>query len=176
MSANSPSTPSPQVLFSATQKLIEQQATVNIATVNEQGLPDASYAPFVHIKPRFYIFVSELARHTQNILRNPRVSLFFAEAEATSKNLFARERLVLQCEACDIQREDDEFSKAINTLKAEFGDMIALLESLPDFHLLRLSPSQGAYTVGFGKAYNLTVDAAGQYSFQHLDEQQLKGR
>ena len=42
-------------------------------------------------------------------------------------------------------------------MQEKFGETIELLRSLPDFHLLALTPVNGKYVAGFGKAYSINV-------------------
>lgn len=42
--------------------------------------------------------------------------------------------------------------------KERFGETVDLLQSLPDFHLLALTPVSGKYIAGFGKAFSIDTD------------------
>ncbi len=42
--------------------------TAVLATSSDDGSPHASYAPFVFSGPSFYVFVSNLAVHTRNLI------------------------------------------------------------------------------------------------------------
>ena len=42
--------------------------TLQLATVSADGLPEASYAPFVADQGRYWVYLSDLARHTANLL------------------------------------------------------------------------------------------------------------
>lgn len=55
--------------------------SVLMATATEDGEPVASYAPYLEHGGDFYVYVSDLAAHTQNLKRNPRASLMFIEDE-----------------------------------------------------------------------------------------------
>ena len=49
--------------------------SLQMATVSADGVPDASYAPFVRIDDdAFYVNLSALSTHTGNILSTPRAS------------------------------------------------------------------------------------------------------
>lgn len=90
------------------QQLIQSQQTLVLATVTEQGKAESSYAPYVKDdKGVFYIFVSELATHTKNMLTNHQVSILFIQPESESKNLFARERVVFDCSISEVQRQNE---------------------------------------------------------------------
>ncbi|MDP6189367.1 MAG: pyridoxamine 5'-phosphate oxidase family protein, partial [Gammaproteobacteria bacterium] len=53
--------------------LVEQFDTVLLGTVSNNGLPDASYAPYVYVDGYYYVYVSELATHTGNLLNTDKV-------------------------------------------------------------------------------------------------------
>ena len=155
MSQPTPSTA--EALQREANAFLERFKTLLLATVSEDGRPDCSYAPFLRDEQGYlYIFVSELAQHTKNLLTNPRASLMFTAAEADSKNLFARQRLTLETEATYIPRENPDWPTILDKLEARFGNTIELLKSLPDFHLIRFEVITGNYVQGFAKAYALT--------------------
>ncbi len=131
--------------------------TVVLATCDVNAEPHASYAPFiVDQSGAFYIFVSELAPHTCNLLSNPRASLLLIDAEAQSTNLFARQRLSLTCRAAQISRNTPHWSEILDRMFEAHGKTVELLRTLPDFHLYRLDVTTGDYIKGFGQAYRVT--------------------
>lgn len=129
--------------------------TVQLATVDAQGEPEASYAPCLRRQGLFYIFVSELAVHTRNLLTQPRVSLLFIEDENRSRNLFARKRLTLRCRAKDLPRDSAHANDILLDFRNAFGDTVDLLTALPDFHLFELQPESGSFVKGFGQAWSV---------------------
>jgi len=140
----------------AYQKLIQQQKTLLLSTVNAQGEPESSYAPYVRDDDGvFYIYVSELASHTQNMLQKQQVSILIIRSEAESKNLFARERLTFQCKVMEIPTDSENYARQLSSMKQQLGETVALLQSLPDFHLLALRPVSGKYIAGFGQAHTI---------------------
>jgi len=74
-----------------------------LATTNPEGLPEASYAPCIYHQSNFYIFVSELASHTRNLLDHPQASLLLTESQP--RNLFACKRATLEITAQPIERD-----------------------------------------------------------------------
>lgn len=137
-------------------KLLREQKSALLATVNEDGSPLASYAPFaVDEDKHFYLFVSTLSQHTANLARSGRASLLLIADEAHSPQIFARERLTFQCAATEIARDDEAWPAAAALYTARFGSMFQLLRSLADFRMVRLTPQQGQLVVGFGQAYAL---------------------
>lgn len=140
------------------QALIESQQTALLATADAEGVPHNSYAPYVRdASGTFYVFVSELAQHTQNLLHNPHASVFFIRPESESGNLFARERVGFQCAVEPISNTDPRYAEQLSELQAKFGDIVPMLRGLPDFHLFALTPRQGTYVVGFGRAFSIQL-------------------
>ena len=143
------------------RELILSQQTLLLSTVTEQGEPECSYAPYIRDQQGvFYIYVSELATHTRNMLQKGSASVLFIRPEKEVKNLFARERVVFNCEVNEVQGSDERYDKQLLKMKHKFGETVDLLCSLPDFHLLALTPLNGKYIAGFGQAYliDLTSD------------------
>jgi putative heme iron utilization protein len=128
-----------------------------LATVDRAGAPDASYAPFVLSESgTFHVFVSLLARHTGNMLDQGVASLMLIEEESSSSNIFARRRLVYQCSAQALARDNEAWPDILALFDERFGKFMETLKALPDFQLVRLVPQSGSYITGFGKAYRLT--------------------
>ena len=139
-------------------ELIASQQTLLLSTVSANGLPDISYAPFVRDHAGlFYIYVSEMACHTANLLNNPQASILFIRPESESRNLFARERAVLNCNVKEIIRDTETYTHRIQALQDKFGDVVSLLRTLSDFHLFALHPKSGRYVVDFGRAFTINV-------------------
>ncbi len=141
-----------QQLQQVARALRDRCRSVLLATVSPAGEPEISYAPFIlDDDEAICIYVSELAAHTRNLLANPRASLMFIQPEAEARNLFARERLVLQCRAGEVRGK--EADRLLERMESAFGETVALLRSLPDFHLFRFQVEKGSYVRGFGQAW-----------------------
>lgn len=131
-----------------------------MATVSADGVPDASYAPFVRIDDNaFYLNLSELSAHTGNLLSTPRVSVMFLQAEQDTKQLFARKRLSFDADATIVERDSQRWQQVMDIFAAKFGDIVDLIRPLQDFKLFRLQPRSGVYVRGFAQAYPLQGDA-----------------
>lgn len=143
----------------ACHELMASQQTLILSTASANGVPDISYAPFVRDDTGlFYIYVSELASHTANLLHNPEASIMFIRPESESPNLFARERAVFSCRVWEIARDDENYTTRLNALQDKFGEVVGLLRSLSDFHLFALSPESGRYVAGFGRAFRINLN------------------
>ncbi|WP_341529292.1 pyridoxamine 5'-phosphate oxidase family protein [Nostoc sp. UHCC 0302] len=145
------------------EKFPEEVDSVIISTVNAQGIPDSSYAPYVIDDAKnIYIYVSGLSTHTKNIYANPHVSVLFIEDEAKSNQIFARRRLSFICTATLIERETDNWNQIVEQFQERFGEIIEVLRGLSDFRIFQLTPSEGRFVVGFGAAYHISGDNLNQ--------------
>ena len=149
------------------QSLREGLKTVQLATIDADGYPEASYAPYVWVEDACYLYLSELARHTINLTANPAISLLLIESETKSKNLFARRRIILQGKVEKIARKTDRFLITMSEFKKQFGDFIDVIEPLQDFHLFQIVPQSGRFIRGFAQAYELT--GVGLKQTRHID-------
>jgi len=142
--------------------LREQCHGALLATLEADQTPSASYAPLVWLDGQSYLFLSDLAGHTRNLRSCPSLGLMLIEGEDSSANAFARRRITLQGEARVVEREDASFAPVLGEFHRRFGQVMTLLESLPDFHLFRLQLRRGRYIRGFGQAYGLTGEGLTQ--------------
>lgn len=140
----------------ALQHLLKHYKTASLATVDQTGAPLASYAPVaVDEKHRFYLFVSELAEHTANLLRGGPLSLLLIEDESSSKLLFARSRLTLAGGVSKIERGSERWDEAAGVYRERFGKFFDQLATLPDFHMFCFEPQTARIVVGFGAAFEI---------------------
>lgn len=141
------------------EQLLGQTRSLVLATSNPDESPLTSYAPFiVDAQRQFTIFTSQLAAHTANLQRTGQASVMLIEDEATTSQIFARQRVIFQCRAGHIPRDSEEGKAALADYEARFGKMVGLLKSLRDFQLFRLQPQSGSLVTGFGQAYALSGD------------------
>lgn len=146
----------PDQLGAEAREFRDQYKTLLLSTASTDGYPDSSYAPYVSDNAgNLYIFVSELAQHTRNLMTNSRAGVLFIDDEKNSRNLFARKRISLYCTATEIPRESAEGNAILAKMQESLGKTIALLQQLPDFHLFKLGFDSGSYIRGFGEAYSL---------------------
>ena len=129
-----------------------------MATVSEEGVPDASYAPFVKSKDDYYVFISELSINTGNVAKTGQTSVLFIEDEDKAQHLFARKRVTLQCETGEIARGTEQYKDIMPLFTKKFGKFMEMLEENQDFHLYRIRPLKGAYVAGFGRAFKIEGD------------------
>lgn len=151
----------------ACQAFSSQFQTVQLGTVSADGFPEASYAPYVSWQGRYFVYLSDLARHTQNLLAKPHCSVLFIESEKEAANVFARKRLTLRCTSEEWMRGSKEFEVVLDYFSERFGKFFGVLRDLKDFHLFALSPTSGSYVAGFAKAYTLSGQDLGQISHRN---------
>lgn len=168
------SKPDLAALAQAYREFIAGFKTVLIASTNSTNQPEASYAPYVEISDHYYIFISELATHTKNLLQNKQCSLLFIEDEDKANNLFARKRVSLQCTAELVQKNSIDYSSTLDLFHERFGKFMQLLTRLPDFQLFRLTPQTGNYVAGFGQAYTLSGGDLSQLKHRNPDAGNLR--
>jgi len=143
--------------------------TLQMATVDSDGFPTASYSPYVKVESDYFVYVSELASHTQNLTDNKVASIFFVEDESESKHLFVRRRLSYACEVEEVERGSSEFDSVLDAYAEKFQDkFINMLRDLEDFHLFRLTPTKGGFVNGFGQAFRTTGE--GLSILEHKNE------
>lgn len=147
--------PTPEVITEAGE-FLSGFHTLVMATVSADGVPDASYAPFVRIDDNaFYVNVSELSTHTANLVSTPLASILFLQGEEHSKQLFARKRLSFEGHAQLVERESPTWVRVMDLFERKFGDVIQLIRPLADFKLMRIEPRRGVFVRGFAQAYPL---------------------
>lgn len=141
------------------QELLTGQQSIVLATINMDGSPNASYTPFaVDSDKNFYIFVSTLAHHTENLLRTMHASVMVIADEAESTQIFARQRLTFSCQVEELARDSNDWKDAAGLYEERFGEFFKLIRGFKDFKMFRLVPKDGLLVAGFGQAY--TVEGA----------------
>ncbi|MFG0607465.1 heme utilization protein HutZ [Vibrio mimicus] len=136
----------------------QERKTLLLATVDAQGHPNASYAPFVQNQEGYFVLISQLALHARNLEANPHVSIMMVEDESEAQQLFARKRLTFNALANVVERDSELWCQVIAQMEARFGEIINGLSQLQDFILFRFKPEQGLFVKGFGQAYRVSGD------------------
>ncbi|MCR9675945.1 heme utilization protein HutZ [Vibrio alginolyticus] len=146
----------------------QERRTLQLATVDVEGRPNVSYAPYVQNQEGYFVLISKIARHARNLLENPNVSLMMIEDEESSKQLFARKRLTFDAVANVVERDTEMWHQVVGQMKERFGEIIDGLSQLEDFVLFNLKPESGLFVKGFGQAYQVSGDDL--VDFVHLQE------
>ncbi len=145
-----------ETALAAYQALPQQVKSLMLSTINADGTPHASYAPFVMDDTyQIYLLTSGLSAHTPNLLRTGYASVLIIEDESQTQQVFARQRLTYDCRVNPIARHSDPWETQMAQFEARFGDIITMLRQLEDFQLFSLSPQSGRFVMGFGAAYEV---------------------
>ncbi|WP_108649198.1 heme utilization protein HutZ [Dongshaea marina] len=150
------------------ESFIEERKTLQLATLTPDGKPSISYAPFVCLDGKFYVLLSDIARHGRNLQSSPQLSLMMIEDESGAKQLYARRRLTYEASASLIQRDSQIWVEALEALQQRFGEIIEGLSRMADFKLYCLEPLSGRYVKGFGQAFEISGSA--EIDWVHLKE------
>ena len=138
--------------------LRDSSSAALLATLTDDQMPFASYAPLVWVGDDCYLYLSDLASHTRNLKRCPSISLLLMEDEDRVANAFARRRITFAATVVVVEREDPLFAQVLAEFHHCFGKVMKMIEPLPDFHLFRLQLQSGRFVRGFGQAYELSGD------------------
>ena len=145
--------------YRAYQQLLRQVRSLVMATTNSDGSALASYTPFIMNEQRqFYVFISQLAAHTRNLQRTGQAGVLLIEDESAGSHVFARTRATFQCRAQPVPLDGAEGQAVLAEYQTQFGEIVGLLRSLPDFQLFKLQPLSGSLVLGFGQAHELSGD------------------
>lgn len=135
---------------------LETSHSIMLATTSLEGDPNASYAPFIIDEEKnFYIYISNVSTHTQNIIQTKKASILVIEDEAKSSQIFARRRLSFECIASKITEETADWDILVNAFSKKFGAIIEHFKGMADFILIKLKPNKGRFVIGFGMAYDI---------------------
>lgn len=134
-------------------ELIEKSKSVILGTIDEEGNPNSSYAPYARIGNKLYILVSFMSRHTKNLRDMKKASVMFIEEEADAKQIYARTRLTIDAVTSQIERGTPVWEMGVQKLREAHGKILDVLTGLEDFIMIELKPVKGSYVNGFGSAY-----------------------
>lgn len=130
------------------------QKTIMISSLTQEGEPFISYAPFVKVEDKVYIYLSKAAEHYFNLLKNPNVAIMMIEDEAKAKTVFARARLSFKATATMMKEVPENIWEAFE--EAQGKQMVQMLRKM-DFDMFELQLHQGRLVKGFGQAYDVEL-------------------
>jgi len=136
------------------ENLLNNMKTIMLSTVSKDGIPNVSYAPSaIDSDKNFYIYISNLSKHSKNLKEFHKSSIMIIEDEKDSENIFGRKRLTLDVEVTNIKRDSDLWNTKIKLLEDKYSETMSFLVKLTDFNLFKLTPTNGLLVYGFGKAF-----------------------
>ena len=133
--------------------LLRKERIAHLATLRG-GAPMASmtlYLPAPDFSA-FFVHVSRLAWHTQDMGQDPRVALSIAETDDRRADPFTLMRVLIRGEA--VQLKDNNMKEA---WLQRFPEQAINFE-LADFSFWRIEPRDARFVAGFGRIHNLSAE------------------
>lgn len=135
--------------------------SVCLSTLSEDGKVFCTYAPIIQTPNADYIYISEIAEHYASIKHNPHnIEVLFLEDESKAASVILRKRLRFRANAVFIER-GAEFDRVYDEFERQTGGVggIKTIRTLLDFHLIKLTYTNGSFVKGFGQAYSIDENA-----------------
>jgi putative heme iron utilization protein len=145
----------------ALARLIHDRRTAALGTLRE-GAPLVSmvlYLPAPDLSA-FFVHVSRLAWHTQDMLLDPRVGLSIAATDDGKRNPQTLERVSVRGEALPVPKESPAHANLQAAWLARFPQSAINFE-LADFHFFRIEPKDARFVAGFGRIHTLSAKDLG---------------
>jgi putative heme iron utilization protein len=140
--------------LSLLKSLLSKTRIAHLATLRG-GAPMASmtlYMPAANFDA-FYVHVSRLAWHTQDMLQDPNVALSIAETDDGRKDPFTLMRVTIRGTASLLEND-------VSLLKQEWllrFPAQAINFTLADFSFWEIKPRDARFVAGFGRIHNLSA-------------------
>ncbi len=153
--------------------LLGRNKSLFLSSLNTDGSPHSSYAPFAIKDDALLILISGLAAHTQNLLRSPQISALIADDESQCEEIFARLRVTYDLQVNVIESHSSEWEESVGILEDRLGERVRQISQLGDFVLFKLIPIKGRFVKGFGKAYEVLGGTLAGQEVVHVSPKML---
>ncbi|EDP60602.1 hypothetical protein [Vibrio sp. AND4] len=114
-----------------------------------KSLPFIASHPTIYHNGKFYILSSDLARQTYYYKLGCKTSVIITSEATIKNNLFSRKRLTMECNVKNINKN--------NEIRSKFDEKLGIFASglfdVDDFKLFEVTPVEGLYFRGFGRAF-----------------------
>jgi len=139
----------------ALARLLRTARLAHLGTLR-QGAPLASMTLYLAAPgfDAFYLHVSRLAWHTQDMLADARVALSVAEADDAREDPFTLARVTVRGEVRQLGADDALKRSWLARFPAQ-----AVNFELADFSFWRIAPRDARFVAGFGRIHNLSAAA-----------------
>jgi putative heme iron utilization protein len=133
------------------RQLLLKERTAHLGTLRN-GAPMVSMTLFLPEKDfsAFYVHVSRLAWHTQDMARDARVALSIAETDDGRADPFTLMRVTIRGEAAQISAGPKD------AWLERFPEQAINFE-LADFSFWKITPRDARFVAGFGRIHNLSA-------------------
>jgi heme iron utilization protein len=140
--------------------LVRNSRVASLGTLHDGGpfvsmvlaAPDPSHSVW-------FIHVSRLSGHTQDLLKDPRASLMLATPDAGGRDPQQLARLTLVGEATELPQDSPEEASAREIYLGKFPHMAEIVGQLGDFSFWAIRPKSARFVGGFARAFTLDADA-----------------
>ena len=135
----------------ALARLVRKERIAHLATLRG-GAPMASMTLYLADEAfsAFYVHVSRLAWHTQDMAHDPRVALSIAETDDRRADPFTLMRVTVRGDAAQLQGGPKD------AWLARFPEQAINFE-LADFSFWKITPRDARFVAGFGRIHNLSA-------------------
>jgi heme iron utilization protein len=138
-------------------RLIRSQRIAHLATLRAEApmvsmtlyMPEADFSAF-------YVHVSQLAWHTQDMSHDPRVALSISETDDGRADPFTLMRLSIRGDAVNIANGSPGSAMLKPLWLARFPAQAINFE-LADFSFWKITPRDARFVAGFGRIHNLSA-------------------
>ena len=107
----------------------------------------------------WFLHISRLASHTQDLLKDGRASLMLSMPDSGDKDPQQLARLTLVGKATELSDGSAEEDSAKAIYLAKFPHMAELVDQLGDFSFWVVRPETARFVGGFARAFTLTPEA-----------------
>jgi putative heme iron utilization protein len=134
--------------------LLRGERIAHLATLR-QGAPMASMTLYLADAgfTAFYVHVSRLAWHTQDMAQDPRVALSVAQTDDGRADPFTLKRISIRGKAENLPAKQESLK---NEWLGRFPEQAINFE-LADFSFWRIVPTDARFVAGFGRIHNLSA-------------------
>src|SRR5438874_5603296 len=138
-------------------RLVRTERIAHLATLR-LGAPMVSMTLYLATDDfaAFYVHVSRLAWHTQDMQHDARVALSIAETDDRRADPFTLMRVSIRGDAANIASDDAEFAALKTAWLARFPEQAINFE-LADFSFWRITPRDARFVAGFGRIHNIAA-------------------
>jgi len=133
------------------KNLLAKERTAHLATLRG-GAPMASMTLFMPERDfsAFYVHVSRLAWHTQDMMQDARVALSVSETDDGRADPFTLMRVTVRGEALQLEQGPKD------AWLARFPEQ-AINFTLADFSFWKITPLDARFVAGFGRIHNISA-------------------
>jgi len=133
------------------KNLLAKERTAHLATLRG-GAPMASMTLFMPERDfsAFYVHVSRLAWHTQDMMQDARVALSVSETDDGRADPFTLMRVTVRGESLQLEQGPKD------AWLARFPEQ-AINFTLADFSFWKITPRDARFVAGFGRIHNISA-------------------